>query len=294
MWLSGNFAGAVGYSIDKEPGGKPKIKPKLPPKQPPVTVSQIDVEAACALWRDRAAGDQHARLAASLGVSSAAVATMGAGIVSKQELDGFGTKSYGMCWTHPMRNVVGQAVGVRLCPCDGSGKFQLRGTDSGMFLREDWCRWLTWEMQRRMVWIVEGRSDPMALLTLDPDAAVIGRPNNAMMPREIAWHCKHVGYSHAVIIPDNDAENQAAQKQTQDGARALRDQLKSVGLKTAIVVPGKHADLRSYVQAGGTVGNLRMAVTAAEWSGGATVSDRVWLDRPWPFAETHATAADSR
>ena len=171
-----------------------------------------------------------------------------------------------------MRDAAGEIVGIRLAPCAGGGKYQVAGTSAGLFLRRAATR-----RSGGMVWIVEGRSDPMALLTLAPDAAVIGRPNNTALPEMTATHVRTRRHTHAVIVIDNDAGKPGAQEQTRHGAETLREALTVRGVAAAVLELDDAPDLRAWVRAGGTYEALKARAKACEWIGGLTPRESLRL-----------------
>ena len=232
--------------------------PPLPrPREVPM-LDPVEVEAAALAWAANLNGELAARHARDLGVSAAALADFRVGIATARDLDGMGTVGRNDCLTHPMVNVFGHIVGVRLVDLDNGEKRTLAGSKNGLFLPAAGCA-------GAVTWIVEGRSDCLAMRTLDPNACVVGRPNNTGMPLEIAAWVRQSGARHAVIIPDNDRDN----PQTVRGAEDLHTLLVGNGISSRIVYPGKHPDLRSAVKAGLTMAQLQAAVKRVKPEKGA-------------------------
>lgn len=175
-------------------------------------------------------------LVEELGLPQEYIAKLGVGWLSKDQLDGYGTKcKVEGAYTFPMRDVNESLCGFRL-RADGF-KYSLAGGNNGFFIPPNLPR--EWRLT-----VVEGPTDAAAALAygLHP----IGRPNNTAFPRELARVLASYGPRAIDIIIDNDEEGSKAQINTYAGAESLVEALKVCCPDTAIRIakPTKVKDLR--------------------------------------------------
>lgn len=187
------------------------------------------------LWRDwLAATDARdlARLAAQLGVASAALRALGAAWAPPHR-----------AWAFPMRNAAGAIVGVRLRAEDGR-KWAVRGGHEGLFVPDG--------SPEKTVALCEGPTDTAAALTLGLDA--IGRPScTGAVPQTVAL-LRARRTSRVVLVADRDRPGR-------EGAARLARELP---VPYAIVVPPAK-DLRAWVAQGAGRPAFDTLVRHAHW-----------------------------
>jgi len=211
--------------------------------QPEPPRPTIDAERLMRGWWSKTASALYDALAASLGVSVAALRSIRAAWAPEHS-----------AWAFPMRNGAQQIVGIRLRGLDGH-KWSVRGGHEGVFLPR--------LNPEPTVWICEGPTDCAALLTLGKFA--IGRPSCSGGIAHLAAVVARLRIRRAVIIADNDDDktmpNGKCWNPGLDGAQRLAEE---IGVPCCVVVaPCK--DAREFLLQGGTSVLLDSLVQSQVW-----------------------------
>lgn len=196
------------------------------------------------------AGRDH--LALSLGVAPDALRRLQVGWNPVQQVSSW-----------PMRNDVGDIVGVRLRDPVTARKWSVRGSDGhGVFYDADQ---LPDTPKGTRVWICEGPTDTAALLTLG--FMVIGCPSSGVGGEFIASIGHRIRPADWVIVSDADAKGI-------EGAKRLQSDLVAIAPVRIISPPTGCKDARAWLGMGARRETLEDAAAAAEcfaleWTGGA-------------------------
>ncbi len=206
--------------------GRPVAPP--PRRQPPA----INATALHRGWLAETTAEAVAAFAATLGLSAAALAAVGASWAPAHA-----------AWAFPMCDGYGNVVGIRLR--NERGKFAVRGSRQGVFLAE--------VPTQKILFVCEGPTDTAAAVELGLFA--VGRPNCCCGGLEIRTYARRQECARAVIVSDND-------KPGLDGARKVGGELK---LPYAVYVPPAK-DLREFVRLGGTRAMIENTLSQTVWN----------------------------
>jgi hypothetical protein len=207
-------------------GGRAVAPP--PRRQPPA----INATALHRAWLGATTAEALAAFAATLGLSAAAVAAVGAAWAPPH-----------VAWAFPMSDGYGNVVGIRLR--SERGKFAVRGSRQGIFLAA--------VAAQKTVFVCEGPTDTAAAVELGLFA--VGRPNCCCGGLDIRAYARRHKCARAIIVSDND-------KPGLDGARKAGGELK---LPYAVYVPPAK-DLREFVRLGGTRAMIENTLKHTVWN----------------------------
>jgi hypothetical protein len=171
-----------------------------------------------------------------LGLPVAALDVMGAGVLDEM-------------LTFPMRDGHGRVCGIRTRNLAGEKK-ALTGSKAGVFIPP--------MPPDNEVLVCEGPTDATAVLALG--YWPIGRPSCLGCERHVADTCKRFGVDRVTICSDADGPGLA-------GARKLADILQHCRIKTRMVTPCGHKDLRDWYRAKVQRAQVDLRWSQAEWSG---------------------------
>jgi hypothetical protein len=227
--------------------GQPVRRPL--PRREPVRLNATALHRA---WLANTSAQALAGLAASLGLSPASVAAVGAAWAPPHA-----------AWAFPMCDGYGNIVGIRLR--NERGKFAVRGSRQGIFLpgfgRDAFHRVPDGAGERGRggtrpyptLFICEGPTDTAAAVELGLFAA--GRPNCCCGGAELRTYARRHHCARAVLVSDND-------KPGLDGARRVGQELR---LPYALYVPPAK-DLREFVRLGGTLTMIENTLKQTVWN----------------------------
>jgi hypothetical protein len=201
-----------------------------PAPRPPV----IDAHAIWHRWHVETRREAVKSLAVKLGVSEGSLDALGAAWAGEHK-----------AWAFPMRNSLGQIVGIRLRSEDGA-KWAVTGSRAGIFIPEKLP-------PQDIVWIPEGPTDVLAALSIGLYA--VGRPSCNTGGAEIAALCRRLGIHRMVMVSDNDTP----------GLEGAKKVAKEVGLRHVIFLP-PCKDLREYVKLGGTRQFIENSINNLVWT----------------------------
>ncbi len=180
----------------------------------------IDWAALLAPWKALTTQTMKDALAASLGVSVAAIASIGAVWAPNHS-----------AWAFPMKSAYGETIGIRLRN-DAGKKWAVTGSKAGLFYGEI--------ARGRTLWVCEGCTDILAAITMGMNA--VGRHACRGQDDMVSTLCVKHHITRAVIIADSDGPGL-------DGAEAL--QMALPRLTTVLWSPPGVKDLREALAAGG-------------------------------------------
>lgn len=161
------------------------------------------------------------KLASSLGVPRSALQALGVGQTERRT------------FSFPMRNRVGDIVGIRLRSLKTGRKWAVQGSRLGLF----------YDPRRELddtVWVCEGASDTAAMLGLG--LCAIGRPGCQQCEGMTA---ELIGRRDVVIVADLDPPGRL-------GAESLAHALAKRVRTIRIMVPSAGQDVREWIRAGAT------------------------------------------
>ena len=245
--------GSVGY-LHRLDGSTPRgdyVAP--PPAKRTIERGPRDVVRLMSRWlRDTRKADVEG-LAADLHVTAASLDRLGCAWAEPYR-----------AWAFPMFDGRRRPIGVRLRATDG-GKFCVRGTHNGLF----WPRDVDTGVDVPLL-LPEGPTDTAALLTLGFDA--IGRPSCNGGGPFVVKAVRRLRRREIVIVADADPPKRAPDgrmtRPGPDGARALAAELTAAGRRPRIVAPLIGKDVRDWLRAGATRGDIERAVDQAlYWRG---------------------------
>ncbi len=206
----------------------------------------------CAKFMSALSGDSELRyvLARSLGVESIALGLLHAGWSEKDS-----------AWAFPMRDSLGDIIGIRLRNNQGD-KWAVRGSKAGLFFDvleapESW--------KGQTAYIVEGPTDTAACLTIG--LKVIGKPSCNACNELVAMLLKRLRPRDVVILGDRDDKpNKLTGKPTNIGLVEARKLKESLNFRTLIVPPPMgFKDIREFVQNGGNRIILESLIKQYTW-----------------------------
>lgn len=208
------------------------------------TVSPINWQSESERFREAITAEQTKRLAADLGVTTAALGALGIGWASANDLRGM--KASGAGWsqsyhdgafTFPERDGNGRIVGLSLRAMDGR-----KGAPSGA--KRGLCIPSTMKDRTDPVLIVEGASDVAACVVLG--LAVCGRPSNAGGADALA---QLLDSRSVLVVGENDQKNSGAWP-GRDGAKRIAAQLAAAweGPVSWTLPPSGTKDVRAWLQ----------------------------------------------
>lgn len=223
-------------------GGK-NPKPFLPPKrdvaEPLVNGSQL-----MEIYAEETSNEMVESLALNLGVSRSSLDLLFACYAKNHK-----------AWAFPMRDGLGNIIGIRLRNEDGE-KWAVRGSRQGLFIPT------YFEGDMSTCYVTEGPTDCAAVLTLGLYS--IGRPSCNSNHEQLSIALKERKIRRVVIISDNDDKRRPDGRQWNpglDGAKALGAALK---LPYVIWIPPTK-DVREFVRSGGTLAVIESAVKQKVW-----------------------------
>lgn len=182
-------------------------------------------------------------LATGLGVSVAALL----------DLQAVWAESCG-AWAFPMRDGVGNVVGIRLRADDGR-KWAVRGSREGLFYPER-------SPPDHTAVICEGPTDTAAALTLGLWA--VGRPSCTGGVPALKALCRRLGIKFAVVVGDNDPPKARPGGHWQPGFDGARKLTAALGIRWKLFIPPAK-DLRAWVQAGATRAEFEALIHEQNW-----------------------------
>lgn len=213
-------------------------KPVEPVKQVPTINSSKLIKG----WADKTQQSMLDGLASRLGVTSMALACLGAAWAPEYR-----------AWAFPMRDGYGEMVGIRL-RAESGFKWAVTGSHEGIFLPS--CQ------AQSTGFILEGPTDTSAALSIGLFA--IGRPTcNGAVPATVTA-LKRLGVGRAVIVADNDRAqrpNGTWWSPGVEGAEALANTLK---IPTCIFVPPAK-DFREFIRDGGNKQLIEVMIENMVW-----------------------------
>jgi hypothetical protein len=179
----------------------------------------IDAHAIWRRWHAETCQEAIDSLAVKLGVSEWSLDALGAAWAKTHA-----------AWAFPMKNGLGDVIGIRLRAEDGR-KFAVAGSKQGIFIPDV-------EPQDR-AFCTEGPTDTASAVSLGLFA--LGRPSCNQGGLQLHAACRRLGVREVVMVADNDVPG------LQGAARVAED----IGLPhRTLLCPCK--DLREFVRAGGT------------------------------------------
>lgn len=209
-------------------GTQTKIPKRPMVEEPP----RIDADAVMRSFSERQWPEMQSRFAIGLGVSMQSLASVGCAWAVAHN-----------AWAFPMRDGLGNCVGIRLRTEQGK-KFAVTGSRQGIFLPH--CH------PQSTVYLVEGPTNVAAALTIGLFA--IGEPscNACINYTQVAINRLHI--KRAVIVVDNDSPGVR-------GAKALASELQIPCC--ALILPAK--DMREAVSLGMTKELMESLTTSLVW-----------------------------
>lgn len=183
---------------------------------PPPAIDAVGIHAEMEKAID---ADRIRRHAAELGVTAQSLAALSIGWSDRHDAFAF-----------PMRNCLGQIVGIRLRNQAGD-KWAVNGSRNGLFIPS--CKFDS------ECWIVEGPTDTAAALSIG--LPTIGRPSATACVDTTVAFCRR--FALVNIVGDYDQTGQA-------GATKLADVLASAGVMVRVLYPTNGKDMRAWVQSG--------------------------------------------
>lgn len=227
------------HRIGAQPSYKPPVRRFRPP--PP---SALDFEAMMDAWIRNTPQDALGTLAASLGVSDLALASLGAGRHSQQA-----------AWAFPMRNGDGKTVGIRLRG-DTGDKWAVKGSKEGLFYADG-------RPNDGIAVVCEGPTDTAAALTLGLWA--IGRPSCQGAVDHTMRLCKRLRINRLLVMADNDAPKKLPNgKWWQPGFDGAKKLVAALGLEFKMLAPPAK-DIRKWLQAGATRADFDFLEQSQTW-----------------------------
>lgn len=222
-----------------------KPKPYLPPP-PAAPLPPRDWSTLLSLWSNATAQDALYAFAASIGVSSASLLSLGCAYSHAHA-----------AWAFPMRNGDGAIVGIRLRWEDGQKK-AVTGSHQGLFIPNT--------PSSGMAWLLEGPTDTAAALTIGLFA--IGRPSCNGGEQFIRVALNRLKIRRAVIVSDCDRKHRTTGEEWNpglDGAQRLEKELHKHGIKTVVFTPPAK-DFREFLRQGATRTVLESLIKDLCWN----------------------------
>jgi phage/plasmid primase-like uncharacterized protein len=203
-----------------------------------LTAAQADFGSLAAEYRDALDAGRRHQLARQLGVSEASLAELGVGSCALYD-----------AYSFPMADAGGGTVGIQLRRPDGT-KFAVRGSRQGLFLPTGAV-----SAGIRLL-ICEGATDAAALWDLGY-GHVAGRPSCTGGVKLVCELVRRRRPGDVVIIADADEPGRR-------GADNLASTLVCYAPAVRVIVPpGGAKDVRDFLRAGGTRGDLEAVIDAA-------------------------------
>lgn len=143
--------------------------------------------------------------------------------------------------TWPMRDELGRIVGIRLRALNGTRKWSISGSRSGLFLSR------THRPEGDRLFVVEGATDLAAALDLGIPS--IGRCSCRSGFHQIRGYLQRIGVAKVTMVADNDGPGRS-------GAIALANDLAKRSIEASVIVPPIGNDLRDSIRAGVKPGDL--------------------------------------
>ena len=213
-----------------------KFKSAVPQRFDAMPPTAIDAAGIHAEMEGDIDADRIRRHAAELGVTAQSLAAMGIGWSSRHDAFAF-----------PMRNCLGQIIGIRLRNERGD-KWAVNGSRNGIFIPS--CRF------DDECWIVEGPTDTAAALSIG--LPTIGRPSATACVDTTVAFCRR--FTMVNIVGDYDDTGQL-------GATKLANALVGAGIMVRLLYPRRGKDMRQWVVDGATHEEVRaVAANTQAWS----------------------------
>lgn len=221
-------------------------RPQYVPPPKPHKPSTFDATNAMKIIRDATSAQDFIDLGAELGVDPSAIDGLGAG-----------KSSVHRAWAFPMRDPLGNIIGVRLRNSAGE-KWAITGSRQGLFFET-----LLAPDADRVLYVCEGPTDTAAAMSIG--LPTCGRAACLGQVEAIRNLCRARGFARVVIIADND-EAKAKPDGTlwypgQDGARKLAAEIK---MWVKLVIPPAK-DLRQWLRSGATRAAIDCIVHQQIW-----------------------------
>jgi len=138
------------------------------------------------------------------------------------------------CYTFPMRDGIGNIVGIRTRYRSGH-KAAIKGSSSGLFIP-------LYLPDDGDIWVCEGPTDTAAMLSVG--LLAIGRPSNTGGLIELVATLKRRKRCTIHIFADRDEAGSEAERLTIHGAQTLAIELAKANRRCKIVRPPQHKDCR--------------------------------------------------
>jgi hypothetical protein len=222
--------GSVGYIHKAD--GEHRVKPiiiKQERKKPAVDLHTLYYD-----WLSATKPEWQEKLAREIAVSFSSVKSIGAA-----------WSTFHQAWAFPMRDGLGELVGIRLRGFNGK-KWAVTGSANALFIPRD-------DYRRQTLFVFEGPTDTCAGFTVG--LRCIGRPSCSSGLFDLVRFVKRESVKEVVIVADND-------KPGLDGAAVLSRHLPVPN--TVLTLPCK--DMREFVSTGGTDAMLMSLVKSMVWN----------------------------
>lgn len=165
--------------------------------------------------------------------------------------------SYNQAWAFPMRDGMGNCVGIRLRDEQGN-KWAVKGSRQGLFIpsylegNDDGTCFIT-----------EGPTDCAAALSLGFYS--IGRPSCNSNPEQILIALREHKILRVVIVADNDTKFRMSGEEWSPGAEGAKQLAKVLRKPYVIFMPPGCKDFRQFVNKGGTAQLVNSLIGKMIW-----------------------------
>lgn len=198
-------------------------------------IPKNSVDSLLAEWQKNTTGIGLSAFARDLGVTRASLERLGCVWCAGQS-----------CWAFPMRNAKGEPIGIRLR--SRTRKYSVCGSRTGLFFDPG-------AKASRVAWLTEGPTDTAAVLSIAPNALVVGRSDLLSAWKTLRAALSRLGVEEANICVDNELEK-VGRRDNPGRAGSMR-LAEALGIPCRFIsVPG-FKDIREYVRDGGKMDFLK-------------------------------------